>query len=453
MPETSLQSILNNMSAGSPVNVDLKDYMSTPGANFYLIGSSALLAEDDLLGLTLSSDGVLSGTPSAGVRVIRVRAENGSFDSEADWAARTGSAVASHKIDSAQAVSDATQSPVGGAKNGDSGWDFWNTYDTSVALYGGGSMRYWYPAGSIVPATNVDVRSGFHTKNVAWNAVDSGWNIGDSFYLCYSIRCDRNRVKYLGDQFGPNPKIALLDMRVGFTNPNTNEWEAVIHFEDGGNIGGYLNAPGSNNNPWEEGGRSTAYTGSDVAYTPDVDNGANQLNGVDPGLPSGDGAGSDWTSWQQDRYRYGSLYSYRSLAGGPDNHADPIHGGLLMPWDQWVHFKHLYTVGAPGSNTSRQITWYAHHGQDWVLFNDKTWTIPVTGTPSDEFHGAGSSSPRVWEVLWFNQLAFGASPDASRPEMKRWHDGVITSLSDIPAPGFSSGNYRTADAFITLRAA
>jgi hypothetical protein len=180
MPATSLQSVLHNLSVGTPVNVNLNDYMTNGGTNFYVIGSSALLSEDDLPpGLSLSSNGVISGTPTqAAVRVCTIRAENGTFNSEADWTARTATAVASHKIDSQADVDEATQSPVGGAKNGDSGWNFWNTLDTSVGLYGSGSMRYWYPDGATVAATNIDVRSGVSTMDtgfVAEYAVANGF--------------------------------------------------------------------------------------------------------------------------------------------------------------------------------------------------------------------------------------------------------------------------------------
>jgi hypothetical protein len=144
------------------------------------------------------------------------------------------------------------------------------------------------------------------------------------------------------------------------------------------------------------------------------------LTGTDPDT------GSAWSAWQQERARYGSIYSARSGLQATDYRrglGDPISGGFRPYPNEWVTITQRVIVGTFNTLSSRWTVWAAREGQPYVKLWDKTnislggadgpyaalWLLPyVTGRsantgvrvsartnaiPGVTLHAAGTGTP------------------------------------------------------------
>lgn len=177
---------------------------------------------------------------------------------------------------------------------------------------------------------------------------------------------------------------------------------------------------------------SSAYSSSDFRSHPSVDRGVARLTGVNPN------SGVAWTTYEQQRARYGPLYSARQ-GGAPPNGVvgfssgfpyangpgDPLTGGISIEPDQWYVVLLKLVIGSPFTANTQRTIWIAPFGSAYqklcddtnlalgsdgrvggngVLFNT-VWTLPYA---SNRDPGTGTNvSSRS------GQLASAISIDAS----------------------------------------
>ncbi|MEM7082341.1 MAG: choice-of-anchor U domain-containing protein [Pseudomonadota bacterium] len=124
---------------------------------------------------------------------------------------------------------------------------------------------------------------------------------------------------------------------------------------------------------------------------------------------------------ENDRARYGGLYSYGSSTGSPD----PLTGAFIYHPNEWITFKVYVKLGSQGTNTGNTHVkiWAAREGQDWDLIIDRN-NIDLGNGPA---HNA----------LWLLPYDTGKQPDSNRQDTYTLYDEVIVSLNDIQAPGTS----------------
>ncbi|MEM7082075.1 MAG: choice-of-anchor U domain-containing protein [Pseudomonadota bacterium] len=122
---------------------------------------------------------------------------------------------------------------------------------------------------------------------------------------------------------------------------------------------------------------------------------------------------------ENDRARYGGLYSYGSGTGTPD----PLTGAFIYYPNEWISFKTYVKLGSQGTGTANTHVkvWAAREGGDWDLIIDRD-NIDLGNGPA---HNA----------LWLLPYDTGKQPDASRQDTYTLYDEVIVSLNDIAAPG------------------
>ena len=156
-------------------------------------------------------------------------------------------------------------------------------------------------------------------------------------------------------------------------------------------------------NLWES-NISTACSPRDFVHQPQVDNGRNPL-------------GSGFTACENDRARYGGLYSYDG--GGQD----PLTGAFLYYPDEWITILQRVKIGNFGQSNTLIETWAARDGQDYVmLYSD----------PGRRLGGDNGGHNAMW-LLPYNTERLANS---SRLDTYTNYDEVIVSTNFIAAPGF-----------------
>ncbi|NNF16945.1 MAG: hypothetical protein HKN70_09370 [Gammaproteobacteria bacterium] len=125
------------------------------------------------------------------------------------------------------------------------------------------------------------------------------------------------------------------------------------------------------------------------------------------------------TACENDRARYGGLFSYGSRTGVPD----PLTGAFTFTPDEWHSFKMWIKLGSQGTTTRNTHVkiWAAHDGEDWDLIIDRD-DVDLGGGPA---HNA----------YWLLPYDTGKQPDPTREDTYTLYDEVIVSLNDIAAPG------------------
>lgn len=465
MPLTALQTILHSLQEGVAVNVDLKDHMSTPGDTFKIVSTSRAYNEADLPdGLTMSSSGVISGTPAVGsssggargdgVYGVRVRAEKGSRDPDASWQARIAGAHAYERFEF-----DGTS----GAANPSGGWveDRYENWERDSTYFrsGGFSLHQWLPPQTgWTTGQSVFKMPTKHPRPTPWQAVTGQGldpDVNEKFYVTYSLRCNRNFVLF---PWEATPKMFALTMlpTVGpATEDNFTEsysagiWQTFATFRAGFPLGLQYNGPNSGDDMTV--GPQGPY--SDYHYHNEVDRSPVVLNGLDPGFFDGNGQDASWTARQDYRFQEGNTYDYVSRNGSPDGRPDPIQGGPFVPIDDWFTFKVEATAGVPGTTSSRLRFYIAQNGQDYVLCGD-TGLFDQDGSATKPYwtdSGTGETN-YIWSCLFIWNQTFGTENPTKDVQTDWWLDECIVSPNDIPAPDFDgTGSYRTKDAIITMR--
>jgi hypothetical protein len=153
---------------------------------------------------------------------------------------------------------------------------------------------------------------------------------------------------------------------------------------------------------------STACSSSDYAHQPAIDNGPNPL-------------GSGFTACENDRARYGGLYSY---SGGGQ---DPLTGAFLYYPDEWITILQHVRIGNFNQSNTLIETWAARDGQDYVLlYSDARRRL---GGDNGGHNG-----------MWLLPYNTGRSADSSRQDTFTSYDEVIVSTEFIAAPGYPAGS-------------
>lgn len=434
---------LPDAEVGTPYSVDLTTY----GANLadcYAIGTSRAYVEDIWpTGLTLNtSTCVLSGTPTVAdeLAVVTVIGTNGTFDASADWAERSG---LSNVVDTEDFPDDGSVTDIQSVLSGNDDLSVW---DSSVKLYGAGSLRQDTPDTAEYSGNDgFPNEMGAITAEANWLSPINGGTypgsvtivpVGNSHNVTFSLRHNRAEVQWpffrcntvadcsmTGTQH--EMKLAIVDDPVSVTSSS----HELVSQSRWGHIHGYTGVGTFN---WETGSVATACSGSDFKFNPEVDRGATPLDGADPGLASGDGAGMAWTTCQQARAQFGPLYSYQSTGNG-DGFPDPIAGGGFMPFEWWYSL-HVHFERTGADETLVEWKW-APLGQDWeLLYTD---TLPTGGD---------------FGVVTFTQSHTKMLSEIGvRPLAQRWYDGLITrsGATGIPAPGIDS--FRSATTRFGIR--
>jgi hypothetical protein len=480
MSATPLQAILHALQVGVPFSVDLKNYMSVPATQFTAIGTSRAYNQSIWpAGISLSSDGILSGTPSeATSAVVRVRAARGAHDLEASWAARIVGAHNSERFNTNAAIA------AGLATNR----NYNIAHDTVIKRSGGGSLYLAYANGNVDQSFfSYSTRDPQIMTGGAGGAFasDRGYAPGEEVYLAFSARFGRNYIQYPWPQWG---KIIIWDSPQWLTNLShkytANEQEIVLmpghgwpHAYTNGNEG-----QAWYNGTWPGGvgiQPSPLNNEGDIVFQTNVKNTSRSLNGVANGMPSGGTLGGAWTSNQQQRARNGYQYGIYTNIGHPDGRPDPLGGGSPFPFDQWVHFL-MYMKLATGPVQSdvdgrawlttggQHKVWMAQDGQDYqLLYNNTNHPLRIGDGKTDadapnyfwktdhphtlEDPSSAYSKTTCLGCVHFTNLFYALDITAG-PLYEHNIAEIISGPNFIPAPGFDgTGNYRSADRLITLR--
>lgn len=473
MAPTNLQQRTHALQVGVAINppIDLKAYCPQ-GTSFAPVRSSRVYPAAGLLppGLTLSTDGILSGTPTAsGATACTIRAYRGTRNPDLSWAARRAGAYNSERFDADPTVNRGNTRIA---------------YDTGVKRSGAGSLRIfknagdshaagvygqWYWSTRVPQSPVVNPNSGL---NNCFSS-NAGFGPGEEFWIQFSFRPDDN---YCRVDWPPDPKIAMLDMLPWLTNlnlgPTANDWEIVTTNRSGG-IFRYFNSPAGPG--WSEFGTFSGTQGFDKNENPGQLNLARTLNGDSPGLPSN--AGATWSAYQQERAKRGGLGSYRG-ASWPDGRPDPVQMfGTGWAVDQWhtvlLHVKNgsgtptPNPTPVPDGGSSGSWAWanpglievfIAHEGQDYIPVFSATPRFNVTPnrTVSPFYDRSGTQTngqDTTWSGLNLICLVFNNAL-TGLPLTRTWYDELICSPALIPAPDFDgTSNYRTSDAIVTFKVA
>lgn len=475
MAPTNLQQRTHALQVGVPINppIDLKVYCPQ-GTSFASVRTSRPIGSQHLPnGLTLSSDGIITGTPTAsGASAAVIRAYRGTRNPDLSWAARRSGCYNSERFDT-DVVTERGQARA--------------AYDTSVKRSGAGSLRIfknagdshaagqyggWFWSTRVPQATVVNPNTGLKT----WFTSNAGFGAGEEFYIQFAVRPND---AYCRSLWPPDPKIAILQDLPWATNPNlgatSRDWEIVVTNHENA-LYGYLNSPSGPG--WQQWGYFNG--GADALYAPALGVQARTLNGDSPGLPSN--TGTTWSAGQQLRAARGPIYSYMSSSGSPDGRPDPLmYPGPAFSSDQWhtILMRVKNGTGTPTPNTVAVPdggsgglwawanpgileVWIAQEGQDYVkLFSATprmcTGVVNGVGRTSSPFYcrenNVVDGQDTTYGGLFLTNLDFGYDL-VGMAANAMWYDELICSPSFIPAPDFDgTSNYRSSDAIVTFKVA
>ncbi len=154
-------------------------------------------------------------------------------------------------------------------------------------------------------------------------------------------------------------------------------------------------------------GASTACSGSDFIYQNAVDRGPQNVG----------------SACENDRARYGGLYSYGANTGVPD----PLTGAFTYQQNEWLSFKVWVKLGSQGTGTANSAVkvWAAREGEEWDLIVDRSNLDLGAGPPHN--------------TLWLLPYDTGKTADSTRQDTYTLYDEVIVSLNDIAPPGVDGG--------------
>jgi hypothetical protein len=297
-----------------------------------------------------------------------------------------------------------------------------STWDSSFKLYGNGSNKMVIPDNAVNP--------GAHQGNYAVPLLPGPWDpvnnsaflqdatelpIGGEVWVTCSIFFNEAEARYRFGGSSTNAiKLWMVDESSGY-QVTCQTKRGMIHGFNGVGQG----------NDWNEGGVSTGCRpgGNDQLLQPEINFGSSPLTGTDPGLPSGNGAGSAWTACQQSRAQRGDLWSYDSDANYEDGNPDPLMGGMIIPIGWWLHLLgHITRV----SNSQVAVEHFAaYHGETWTRLFSRQDTV---------------ESPNPYRTMRLTNSHTSMIAEPGRPVCERWYDGIITRVGSepIPAPGFST---------------
>ncbi len=149
--------------------------------------------------------------------------------------------------------------------------------------------------------------------------------------------------------------------------------------------------------------------GSDFRLQGSIDNGANTLSGTNPDT------GSAWSSAEQDRRRYSSLYSARNTAPVRPGLGDPLSGGVKMRPGVFYTITGRLVIGTAGTPTSRWTQWVAADLQPYI----KLWDISTIQL------GNGPA----YNTFWLLPYVTGRSPGGRKVSSTSGTIGGVSVLS------------------------
>ncbi|MGH7931032.1 MAG: hypothetical protein ACREQV_24945 [Candidatus Binatia bacterium] len=170
-------------------------------------------------------------------------------------------------------------------------------------------------------------------------------------------------------------------------------------------VQGY-NFNGDKFSPWESGAR-TACSSTDVIFQGAIDRGPQSVG----------------SACENDRARYGGLYSYEQQQPGNyrKGHPDPLTGAFIYYPDEWVTYLVHVRIGNYGEANHHVRVWGAREGvKEYTLIHDLD--IKLGNGP-------------LHNTLWLTPYHTGRQPDPTRQDTYTLYDEVIVSTSFIPAPG------------------
>ena len=319
-------------------------------------------------------------------------------DGEADWVGRsTASGVVYANDFRTQAEFDIGVFPDSRVLN--------VTWDPTRSITGGHSIRF-----AILKTDSEN--SGNWRTYLRPNGV--AFADGDEFYVQYRLYIPAYHLghTYLG---GGGWKTSILsEYYASFTNH-----EVVL-----GNNGyrgyprGYYRgrpSPGQgvDYNLWDKqmGYLGCGLTDPDFVHQPEIDRGPQ----------------SGGTTCENNRRRYGGLYSYGTPAYGESALPDPLTGAEVWRADKWQTVLQHVKIGNFDQANSTVETWFAAEGDPYTLLYSKT----------DAILGALDAGENGYEAIWLTPFDTGKDPDPTRQDTFMNYAQLIVSTQFIAAPGCS----------------
>ena len=150
----------------------------------------------------------------------------------------------------------------------------------------------------------------------------------------------------------------------------------------------------------------------DFAHQPEIDHGP-QTGG---------------TECENNRRRYGGLYSYGTPAYGESALPDPITGAAVWRADEWQTVQQHVKIGHFDQPDSTVEIWFAAEGEGYTLLYSKT----------DAILGALDPGETGYAAIWLTPFDTGKDPDPTREDTFLNYDQLIVSTQFIAAPGCSA---------------
>jgi hypothetical protein len=192
-----------------------------------------------------------------------------------------------------------------------------------------------------------------------------------------------------------------------FANSNTAHEIVFAQTGQTGNYSGYYKDGGVSSGIWEQEQIATSVNSTDFRQCSGLDRSTAGSSGAFTTYPltgTDPDTGLAWSLWQQERARYGSLYSARQQVQATDyvrGLGDPISGGFRPYPNEWVTITQRVTVGTFDTYSSRWTAWAARDGQAYVQLWDK---------PGIRFGGADGP----YSALWLTPYVTGRSASSGR---------------------------------------
>jgi trimeric autotransporter adhesin len=282
------------------------------------------------------------------------------------------------------------------------------TWDTRLSITGGHSIRF-------------DILKTDSENSGNWRTYlrpsGEAFADGDEFYVQYRLYIPAYHLghTYLG---GGGWKTSILSEHyASFTN------HEIVLGNNGyrGYLRGYYRGRPSMSQGvdyilWDEQVGYMGCGGTDPDYThqPEIDRGPQ----------------SGGTPCEQNRKRYGGLYSYGNPQYGESANPDPLTGAEVWRANQWQTILQHVKVGNFDQANSTVETWFAADGAPYTLLYRKT----------DAILGALDAGENGYEAIWLTPFDTGKDPDPTRQDTFMNYDQLIVSTQFIDAPGQAGGN-------------
>ena len=276
-----------------------------------------------------------------------------------DWDTRSSGAVFSDRLESETARS---------AYILVDGLDDHVVFDPTVRPIGaGGSIRINVLNSDGANSGNLDIPFG------------TTYDEGSTFYVSWRVKAPASFVYQpwpISGGADSGGKLGIISHNTGSNQP----FEVVAQLTHMRNTFQGYHQDGSAFPPFDE-SIATACNSSDFKQQPEIDNGANPLSGTDPDT------GNAWSSCQQARARYGSLYSGQSQSDYYDGLGDPLDGGMRFEPDVWYTITWKIVVGNWDTANSSCRLQVARGSDGYVTLIDATGvTLGDGGLPFNALH-------------------------------------------------------------------